>query len=191
MSRMESPPWDRGASFYNGEAIDQNELGGVNLEGREYEFEDDIFGTGQIVRVRVVRNSTDHNIKPKKMVTLEKTGHFGKRVDAYADTLAASNAFPADELLPAAGVPTGDLFYVVVQGPATVLTSDAGVAINEGDVLVCATAANTNAAGKVEVQTLTGATAALANQIQNRLGIALEARTVGQTGADLKALIGY
>ena len=40
MSRDENPPWSRGETFYNGETIDTNDLGGTNLEGKEWVFED-------------------------------------------------------------------------------------------------------------------------------------------------------
>src|SRR5690348_2512841 len=83
MARDEAPPFQRGETFYNGGTIDPNDLGGVNLEGKEFEFEDDQRGTGHRIRVRVVRNVSAGPILPKRLVTFQ-AANFGRRVDGYA-----------------------------------------------------------------------------------------------------------
>jgi hypothetical protein len=54
MARDEAPPFERGGTYYRGGAIDASNLGGVNLEGKEWRFEDNAYGTGMFVHVRVV-----------------------------------------------------------------------------------------------------------------------------------------
>jgi hypothetical protein len=182
MARDEAPPFERGATYYNGETIDSNNLGGVNLEGREYTF-DDPDGTGHKIVCRIVRNASGGALLPKRLAKFKST-HFGRRVDGYTVTTGAKG-YPIDEYLPAAGVPNNDLFYIVVEGPARVVSTATGTPTVAIGGHVCAiTAANQTAsdAGLVVAQDLTGATALLAAQVQNAVGPALEALTSAQTG---------
>lgn len=187
MARDEHPPFERGSTFYNGGTIDANDLGGVNLEGKEYVVNDDIYGTGLQVKLRVVRNVSGINLLPKRLVGF-KSGFLGRRVDGYAD-VTNEYSFPVDELLPPGGVPNNDLFYVVVEGPAAILTTDAGNAVSEGEVVVASTAANSTGAtaGRVAAAaaTITGKDAA------NKVGRAMSAVTAGQTAYSLLVGVGW
>ena len=204
MAKRENPPFERGATFYNGGTIDTNNLGGENLEGTEWEFEDLDFSAGvgvknyrtnTLVKCLCVRNKAAISLLPKRLVKCRKTGAnlFG-HVDGYATVTADAPVFPVDEWLPAAGVVVNDLFYIVVAGAATVLTDLAGGSNNVfsvGDVLVALTAATSGAttAGRVAPQSLTGATAVLGEQIQGRIGRALSAKSTANTNGDLLAMI--
>jgi hypothetical protein len=99
-----------------------------------------------------------------------------------------------DEFLPAAGVPANDLFYIVVRGPATVITSlsDMSADVVVGDRLVAITAVTSGATTSGRVQPLPGATSstALANEILNTVGYALSAKTTANTNADLLVEVG-
>ena len=114
-------------------------------------------------------------------------------MDGYA-RLFAARSFPVDEFLPSAGVAVNDLFWIVMQGPAIVLTGiacDAGNVITEGDRVVAATGATSQATTAGRVRTHDQDTAAnstgsaLANQIFNAIGAALSAKTTANTNADL------
>lgn len=197
MARDEAPPFLRGETWYGGQTIDSNAYGAtVNLEGKEFIFEDvdqsstgaKALRSGKKVRCRIVRNVSAGALLPKRLVSFQASA-YGKRVDGYADT-TAEECYPVDEFLPAAGVPQYDLFYIVVEGPAMVLTDLAGAdnnVINQGGVVVGLTGATSGAttAGRVAPQDLTGATALLAKQIQNRIGVALSSKTTANTNADL------
>jgi len=199
MSRNENPPFARGETFYNGETIDSADLGGVNLEGKEWVFEDvnpttGVARTGEYVRCRVVRNAAAIALLPKRVVSFEASGtEYGCRVDGYVTTTAAEG-YPLDEYLPTAGVPIGDLAYIVVDGPAMVITSiaDMSADIAVGTKLVGLTAATSGAttAGRVHPQVLTGATALLADQVQNRIGRALTAGLTTATATEILCLVG-
>jgi hypothetical protein len=192
-------PFPRGSTISDNGLETPDATLATNLEGQEYVTEDRGSGgadrTGRPVVLRVVRNVSGGNLLPKRLVTFQKNaGVYGSRVDGYA-TVTADVAYPVDEHLPAAGVANNDLFYIVVEGPALVLTDLAGGAnnvINAGDVLVSLTAATSGAttAGRVAVQDLTGATAVLGKQIKNRIGYALTAATTGETGKSILCDIG-
>lgn len=184
-----SPPFTRGNYSGSGEFL--------YLEGREFWMEDvsplsgvAVSRTGRLCKVRLVRNISGINLLPKRLVTFSATaGKYGARVDGYVDT-TAEHCYPVDEYLPAAGVPDQSLFYIVVEGPALVLTDLAGGANNLialGGNVVGLTAATSGAttAGRLAPIDLTGATALLANQIMNRVGRALTARTTANTNADI------
>ncbi len=206
MSRHENPPFARGETFYNGGTIDSNNLGGVNLEGKIYEFEDDDLynaglpgarpaRSGRLVKCMIVRNVAAIALLPKRLVTLKKTGtKYLGQIDGYVTT-TADRCYPLDEFLPAAGVPINDLCYIVIEGPATVLTDLAGADNDNfavGGVVVGLTAATSGCttAGRPAPQDLTGATALLGAQIQNRIGRALSAKTTANTNADLLIDVG-
>jgi hypothetical protein len=202
MAKREAPPFPRGQTYYNGTTIDSNNLGGANLEGTLWEFEDIDLNeatpgvrsarTNRPVTCMIVRNAAAAALLPKRLVTMKATtgATFVAQVDGYADTTAESPAWPVDEWLPAAGVPVGDLFYIVVDGPAMVLTAleaDANNVFSVGTRVVALTGATSGAttSGRVRPQDLTGATALLGEQIQGRIGRALTAKTTANTGVDL------
>lgn len=206
MSRDENPPFSRGETYYSGGTIDSNNLGGTQMEGSVWRFEDIDWSstavgakknrTNRQVRCMVVRNVGAAAILPKRLVTFQLTAGqpFTGRVDGYARTTAA-RAYPVDEFLPAAGCPVNDLCYIVIEGPAKVLTdiaTGAGSVFNVGDVAVALTAATSGAttAGRVAPQDLTGATAVLGNQVANRVGFAISAVTTANTAADLLIDVG-
>lgn len=199
MARNENPPFPRGGTFYDGGTIDASDLGGTNLEGKEWVFEDVHPGTGvarssRPVRCRVVRNTAAIALLPKRIARFELgANEYGSRIDGYATTTAAEGV-PIDEYLPSAGVPINDLCYVVIEGPAVVLSglSDFAADVAVGDWLVAITGATSGAttSGRVALQVLTGATAALANQVQNRIGRALSAATTQNTNTDVLLHIG-
>lgn len=205
MARNEAPPFGRGETFYNGGTIDSSNLGGVNLEGMVWEFEDVDYSStspgakparsGRKVKCMCVRNVGAAALLPKRLVTLQQSaGAILGRVDGYA-RLTADRCFPVDEFLPAAGVPVNDLFWLVIEGPALCLPDLAGGANNlipVGTMLVSLTAATSGAttAGRVAPQDLTGATAVLGVQVQNRIGVAVTGRTTANTTSSILVDVG-
>ena len=183
MAKDETPPFERGCTFSNGNPIDLANLGGTNFEGKEYRFEDNKYGTGMYVGVRVLRNSATFNLLPGRVGAVDTTqvATFAK-CNGYT-TVASQAGFIIDEFLPPAGVPPGDLFYGIVDGPVKVAgsTVPAEVTIAVGDPI--GAAAGSTAGGTISgrVSTLGGATSAAA--IYNLLGRAMAALTAGQTGA--------
>lgn len=140
MARNENLPFERGATYYNGGTIDQNELGGGNLEGKEYLAEVNPSGapsasnsdpSGRQVLVRVVRNRSGINLKPARLAVYavgSANGNLplgtGVAGYAFADTDLVAGVI--DEFLPPGGVPNGDLFYLVIDGPTRVTTPNSG-----------------------------------------------------------------
>jgi hypothetical protein len=176
--KHESLPFERGQTASTGLAtVDATVLD--NLEGQEYVVDDVDPADGRHphrpARPPAARAQQVSGIAllPKRLVSFKDRGRvYGSRVDGYADT-TAEHSYPVDEYLPSTGVADSDLFYIVVEGPALVLTDLAGGAnnvLNVGDVVVALTAATSGAttAGRVAPQDLTGATALLANQVRTR-----------------------
>lgn len=194
-------PFERGQTASTGLAsVDTTVLD--NLEGREYIVEDHdpataIPRTGSYVKLRLVRNKSGQALLPKRLVKLDTggTNAYAANVLGYGRLTAQEGCFPADEYLPSTGVADGDLFYIVTEGPALCLTdlaAGAGNLIAVGECVVALTAVTTGAttAGRVAVQDLTGATAILGAQLQNRVGRALTAKTTNNTNADILVHVG-
>jgi hypothetical protein len=208
MSRTEAPPFDRGATYYNGGTIDANNLGGLNLEGKIWEFEDVDYSlgtvgakaarSGRLIKCMCVRNVSGINLLPKRLAQLQTTGADGRyalgRVAGYATT-GGQRSYPIDEFLPAAGVPNNDLFWLVVEGPAMVITDLAGAAnnvISVGSFVDALTAATSQAttAGRVAPVDFSGVAATFVQVALGRVGMALSAVTTGNTNANLLVEVG-
>lgn len=200
MARHDAPPFGRGEYEATAGALD-------HLVGKEWTFEDINYGTtspgakpartGRYVRCRLVLNNSGISLLPKRLATFSgPTGtNYGAQVKGYTAT-TAERGYPIDEFLPSTGVPDQSYFWIVVDGPATVLTplvnTDFNGTVSEGQVMVALTAATSGAttAGRVAVQNITGSSQAtdytfVFNQIQNSVGRALSAKTTSNTNADL------
>lgn len=200
MARDEAPPFERGATWYGGGTINSSDLDAPNLEGKEFVFEPVQPGaastqadpSGRAVRVKVVRNRSGVNLKPARLVKFKASDPIEGSVDGYCYAVGDRPAGVVDEYLPAAGVPDLDLFYVVIDGPTKVTqthTSNSNLSI--GDRLVPTAGGGSSAtddlSGRVLKQDLTGATAALAGNIQNCIGVAGEANNT--VDAVIKAVV--
>jgi hypothetical protein len=191
MARLESPPFARGETYYNGGTIDTTNLGGPNLEGKEFFFEvnaadDEVQAdpSGRQIKVRVVRNVSGVNLKPARVVHFNSTTSvpYGTQVDGYCISNASVPAGVSDEFLPAAGVVNNDLFYIVVQGPTKVTNQTASpVTTAVGSRLVPAATGATlgdDLGGRVDLQTNVVAAAStntgtnILNGVQNVIGFA-------------------
>lgn len=206
MARDDAPPFGRGEYSTQSGAFD-------HLLGKEWVFEDidyalsstnvgaKKFRTGMQVTCRLVRNDSAAALLPKRLVTFSTAaGEYVQVVDGYA-CVTAARAYPVDEFLPAAGVPSLGYFWIVVKGPCLVLTPLAGTEFNGevslGSVMVALTAATSGAttAGRVAVQNITGSSAAtdysfILDQAENFVGRAMTAKTTGNTNADLLIDVG-
>ncbi len=181
----ENMPFKRGATYG---AADNTVA--THLEGREYIHEDQTYGTGMYVKLRICRNNSGAALLPKRAAKFNLTAGKGDYDVAGYSTVTAERSYIIDEFLGANGVPNGDLFYVVVEGPTLAKTSAAASAENSiavGDYLHATTGATTGAAtaGHVGEALFTGATAVLAGQIQNVIGRALSAKTTANTNVDI------
>lgn len=196
MASHNTGPFPRGSTFGTTSTSD-----GVQHEGQRFTFEDLDYSSTSIVKPRrsarmvecmICRNVAAAAILPKRIVTFATTSgatYLG-RVDGYARLTAARIAGVVDEFLPTAGCAVNDLCYVVIDGPTMVLTpleADANNVFAVGTVLVALTGITSGAttAGRPAPQDLTGATALLGDQIQNRLGQALSAKTTANTNVDI------
>ncbi|HUU84208.1 MAG TPA: hypothetical protein VM243_11960 [Phycisphaerae bacterium] len=207
MSRDEAPQLARGTTWYKGDAVPATlaERGYQNLLGKTWVFEDvspttGVARTNRYVTLRLVYNSTTWTIYPKQLCQIDQNDP-GKVIG----TVIATNdgGLPADEYLPAAGVPAGDAFYVVERGPAMIRNSVAEIAENiiaVNDWIVGATIDATSGAGdttgrigKAAFAITSQATdlATVLKGIQNCVGKAMSAAvTSGVTDTDVLVDVG-
>jgi hypothetical protein len=203
MARDEAPLIARGSTYHNGDTIDSADLGGHNLEGKEYVFEPNVpidstanpDPSGRATRTKIVRNVSGVSLKPGRIVKYQaaSTAPFGCRVDGYAITTSDLVAGVVDEFLPAAGVPNNDLFNLVIDGPSKILSgATTAVAITYGDRLVPAAygaTAGDDLGGRLAKQDLTGATAVLGNQINSVVAVAATTAATATTATLLDVLV--
>ena len=199
----------RGRSWHmTGTTVSSSDYGGVEREGTRRSFKDQDTATynlrarrtgGDVVCI-AVRNVAACVLRPKRLVTWKSGSEF-RRVDGYACETAEMAAGVVDEFYAAGGVQVGDLFWLQVRGPTLMLTPEVSNAAWNGDIsalnqIVCAsagTSAATTAAdaqGRVAKQNITCASTTsnftgLFNQIQNRVGRAMSARTTAETSEDI------
>jgi hypothetical protein len=149
---MQAPPFALGKTFYNGTTIDTNDLGGAHLEGVACRWLYDPSTTQAQTRTNnfrqtiVVRNVSGINLLPGRVVRWAST-YAGKRVDGMTATTAQAPAGIVDDSLPAAGVPTNDLFHLVVSGPCLIrqALSNFGADLAQDDWIYAITAATSQA----------------------------------------------
>lgn len=213
MARDEAPPFARGETYANGNAeillaaSGPFGLGGINLEGKEFVFEPNADATtgsygllgpdpnGRPIRVKVVRNVSGVNLKPKRLVKFQ-TGtaniNLETRVDGYTFAVGDVPAGIVDEFLPAAGVPDQDLFYIVVEGPSIGVSMATGTpALTTGAFVVpgAGTSKTNDDAGRLELQSLAGATTVLGANLQNRVGRADTATTIVTASVNVPVVV--
>lgn len=211
MSRDNETPFGRGETLYNGGTIDLNNLDGVQYEGMVKVFEDVLYSAlglktnrpsghqGKKVACRIVRNLSGVTLYAKRLVQIDPANP--GRVTGYQNG-AFKEAFPVDEFIPAAGVPNGDLFYIVIGGPAIVATPMTGAEFISASIAAGALiGAGTSNAGSTQAGTTgvpgrgVGQAAGLASSTNlgtdlldvaiNYVGKAISAMTSGQTNADM------
>lgn len=194
-------PVARGKTFYGGETIDANNYAGVHLEGLKTVFPNtnpadrkNKRNSGDVLAI-LVRNVSTIALLPGMACTW-KAGFRNRRVDGKSRTTAQEVAGFVDDHLPSAGVPVGDLFWLIVEGECLLKTpvagADFGGDIAEGDILYALTmAASTGtSAGRVtryvgtfgDTHTTNGTAAAI---LMNRFARAISAKTTAQTDADI------
>lgn len=198
-SRNEAPPFTRGKTYMDGVTIDTSNvpttLPALNLEGKEWVFEDNDPNTGlnrtnHKVTCRIIRNYAAFNILPGRCVApyVTNAGLCQSQTGGYTTTTAADFLGVADEYMSAAGCPQYDLFWAVVDGPSNVLSDIAAAAgnvigLNARVVALTAVTNGAITAGRVAAQALAATTLLLADasQIQNVIGRALTAITTANT----------
>jgi len=194
----------RGKTFYDGNTVDTADYGGIHIEGSIRRFKDyDYVADTTMLKLRsaamntcvLVRNVSGINLLPGRAARWQAAMR-GRRVDGYTTTLAAEAAGIVDEWLPPAGVPNGDLFWLLIDGNTllrTDLAGDTGTDFSEGDILIAATAATSQAttAGRLRQADFDTAITGLllGNQIANRIGRAMSANTTAQTNRQLLAQV--
>jgi hypothetical protein len=160
-------PFGRGFTYFRGEVPESTEWKqSTAIEGIVGEFKDVTPKEGVLQHItrspspqkcRVVRNAATIRLKPGRACVWQ-AGHRNKRVNGYQHVQTGEIAGIVDEHLPAAGVPVGDLFWLV-QGGQVLATAKASVDIAVGANLQAATGTSSlnDDAGRVEATAVTDA----------------------------------
>ena len=202
-----STPFSLGKTYYDGRTIDTSNYGGVNLEGQVCTFTNINVLSGSTtvrtpledgpIQARLVRNVSGIALLPGRLV-IYKAGFNDKRVDGYTSTTAQRAAGVVDPYLPTAGVPNGDLFWIVISGtvPVRRALSNSAADDAENDVLYAITAATSQATtagrftrwvGTFSAAETTDGTAF--NVITNNIGRAMSACTTAGTNQNMAVRI--
>lgn len=149
--------------------------------------------SGHLVKCRLVKNSSGIALLPGRLAVF-KAGTNQTEVDGYCATTGKSPVVGVDEYLPAAGVPDGSYFWVVVDGPFAALTDLAGADFNvitEGNPVVALTAATSQAttAGRVREISTVAASTHTGTELLGVIGRALSAKTTANTNAEVRIMI--
>jgi len=189
-------PFPRGKSWTMnfGSAV-AGSTDGIEFEGVDKDFSDYDWvnypkrRTNRYVRCRIVRNSSGIALKPSRLVQLDAANYYNHAL-GYTIT-DGQRGYPVDEFLPSGGVLANDLFWVVLRGPAMLLSglnADGTNVITQGqEVTALTTAASSqgSSAGAVKSAISSGATTPLFNEIAHFIGVALSSLTTGNTGANV------
>ncbi len=188
----------RGKTFYGDQTINTADYGtSVGLEGITTIFENRAPATtagmqtkrdNQDTHAVLVRNVSGVTLTPGRIVTFQ-SGYRNRRVDGYTRLdWARGDGVVDDHISATTGVPNGDLFWLIVEGPCLMRTDLAGGALNviaDGDRLAALTAATSQATTAGRVQTF-AATSNLTNAVSaalNVVGVAMSAMTTAQTNS--------
>lgn len=143
MARDETPPFARGETLFNQTAKDPIFADPDNLAGKAFRFEPNSPDgqntgdpSGRAIICICVKNVSGVNLLPKRLARFKAVAPLECFVDGYVFQTGDHVAGVIDEFLPPQGVPNGDYFWVVTDGP-TVLQSS--VAVNLGDRIEAAT----------------------------------------------------
>lgn len=192
MSLLVDPPFNLGQTL----GVDDTSEG-TGWVGVVKQFPDVNPRTGKVRSNRVktciaVRNSSGGALLPARVVRF-KVGTAGtavfSEVDGYSAVTNEERVGVVDEHLPAAGVASNDVFWVVVAGPTEVAHALSGTEVAVGDRLAAITAATSGAttSGRVTPSGVGAATTAAGNNGLGVIGVACSAGAT--TGGNVLAIV--
>ena len=156
-----SLPFPRG-TWYSDGVLTMTATLAQDMEGRVFEVPDTVHGTGQKVKLRVVRNATGSAITVARNFCEFSVGtslDFGRKIGAFGSSVSKQGALakPLDDAYTVgATIPANDLFYVCEAGPCGVLTESVVVSLAAGAAVVCDAAGRINGAAAAAGQYVVG-----------------------------------
>lgn len=194
-----------GRTLYGGSAqlaldIASGKLQGGEALGTIHEVEDINYASNETVKpyrsycrrkVMLVRNMSGVTLFGKRLVRLKVSGlSCLAEIDGYSQNIDEKYTYPLDEFLSATtGLPNRDCGWIVIEGPAIVLTPLAGDATNvftDGQLVGAVTGSTTSGttSGRVYGLDETATNLSVA-AMHNALGRAMSAKTTANTNAEL------
>jgi len=136
MAKEEVLPFARGTVMDSASDTLSDTVPCTHLEGRIYDVTDSVHGTGQTVKLRVVKNNQSTSITVARKCMGFATGalDLGRRVSGTPS--AGAPAKPIDDAYTVGSTITGyALFYVVEAGPCTVSAETTGTTLAQWDAV--------------------------------------------------------
>jgi hypothetical protein len=131
-------PFPRGGTYLDGVVTGSDTLAS-HLEGKLYEVDDTVHGTGHKVILRCVKNDTGSAITiARSFAKFSTTSQydFGRRVGTFPNDTAGGVCKPMDDAYTVGNtIADDDLFYVVEEGPCWVTSEATTYNITAGDAL--------------------------------------------------------
>ncbi len=108
-----------------------------HLEGTIHEVEDTVHGTGEKVFLRIVKNRSGAAITAARRFYRFYTGALalGRRILGVANVDGQLCKPLDDKYVVGFSIPNGDLFYVLEEGPCSVVTNAVSVSLVGGDAV--------------------------------------------------------
>lgn len=211
-SKADTLPFPIGTTFYHGQTalltadIAAGTLKGEEILGRIYEIEDLDYSSSAVVKpyrtrfrrwVMPVRNMSGSSLKPKRLFAkrISTTTMMGN-VLGYGSAAAQQQCYPADEFISTSlNIPNRDIFYIVLQGPATCINgaaADGTEIIADGDALICkaGTSATNDDAGRVVKIDQTATNLSAGSHI-NLVGFSMGVRLTTEVTSDILVNVVY
>lgn len=204
-TKVDVLPFPIGNTIYRGNAtqlaadISSGDLKGSEFLGQKFEIEDRDYSSVLTVKpfrsnarrvIMAVRNMSGATLHRKRMWAMEiDTTDMVKHAAGYGATLYQQRCYPSDEFLTSAGIANRDVFYVVLEGPATCTNgaaADGTEIIADGDPLVVkAGSGATNAdSGRVVIIDKTATNLAAAAHY-NLVGFSMGVRLTTEVDSDI------
>ena len=175
MSRRNNLPFPRGSTYWEGNSALVSASDATWLEGKTYDTEDNQYGTGSYIRLRVLRSKSATRLIAGEGVRYGTTsGYWGTKIRGRT-TVTTDYGIPVDDTY-TTSIAQNDLFYAVEEGPCKCLASRGAAG--------AATASATLTIGKSAVFGASGLLnmAANATAEAHPVGVLGESVTSGVTG---------
>lgn len=137
MTPQNALPFPRGTTFQQGLSMSPGDQTFKDMEGKIFFHHDSVHKTGQMIKLRCVKNDTGAAITVKRgfmMFSTTDAYDFGNRVTSYATAGAVCK--PLDDAYTVGfSIPDDDLFWLVEEGPCGVLTEASAISLSAGNVV--------------------------------------------------------
>lgn len=141
MSVREILPFPRGSTYNQDGVLTMTASYADHLEGKIYEVPDTVHGTGQTVKLRIVRNAGSEITAANVLYEFDTNAlDFGRVINTVTDGVGEPCKPLDDDYTAGKKIAQYDLLYVVESGLCSILMEDATIASAQWDAMTPAAA---------------------------------------------------